>query len=130
MALFENGDLNSAGTEFEAVTHVMPRWAEARFALGSVYARTDRIRDALDHLQAALELNPDHFRANLLAGRILALQGRPDVGVTLLERAVTLKGDDAEAHAFLADAYRRLGRTAEAEAQQQKSRELTASKPN
>jgi choline-sulfatase len=125
LAQFEIGDLAGAATEFESVVRQMPKWADARFALGSVYARTERIPQALDELQTAIELEPNHFRANLLAGRILALQGRPDVGVTLLERAVTLKSDDAEAHAFLADAYRRLGRTAEAEAQQQKSRELT-----
>jgi Flp pilus assembly protein TadD len=49
--------------------------------------------------------------------------------VALLERAVALREDDAEAHAFLADAYRRLGRMTEAEVQQRKSQDLTRSKP-
>jgi tetratricopeptide (TPR) repeat protein len=128
IVLFESGDFSGAAPEFEATTAIMPKWADAQFALGSVYARTDRLRDALDHLQAAIELEPNHFRANLLAGRILALQGRPDVGVTLLEKAVLLKDDDAEGHAFLADAYRRLGRAAEAEAQQRRARELAAAR--
>jgi arylsulfatase A-like enzyme/Tfp pilus assembly protein PilF len=128
LALFESGDLSAAAPEFETTTRITPKWADAQFALGSVYARTDRVRDALDHLQTAIELDQNHFRANLLAGRILALQGRPDVGVALLERAVKLKDDDAEAHAFLADAYRKVGRTAEAEAQQRKSQELNGSK--
>jgi tetratricopeptide (TPR) repeat protein len=82
--------------------------------LGAIYARTDRIPEALDHLQIALELNPDHFRANLLAGRILALQGRPDVGLPLLEKAVKLQEKSGEAHLFLADAYRRLQRIPDA----------------
>jgi arylsulfatase A-like enzyme/Tfp pilus assembly protein PilF len=118
LALFETGDISGAGSAFEQVLTQNPKWADAHFSLGSVYARSDRIRDALDHLQTALELNPDHFRANLLAGRILSLQGRPDVGVSLLEKAVKLQEKSGEAHRFLADAYKRLGRTREAKVQE------------
>jgi choline-sulfatase len=129
LALFETGDLKGAAPEFETVTEKMPKWADAQFSLGSVYARTDRLRDALDRLQLAIESNPDHFQANLLAGRILSLQGRPDVGVALLEKAVQVQGDNAEAHAFLADAYRRLGRTSDAEQHERLSRGSSPGRP-
>lgn len=124
LALFETGQFQPAGNEFEFVTGKMPKWADAHYSLASVYARTDRIKDALDRLQTALEINPEHFRANLLAGRILSLQGRPDVGLTLLEKAAQLEPNNSEAHAFLADAYRRLGRADQARLHEQKSREL------
>jgi arylsulfatase A-like enzyme/thioredoxin-like negative regulator of GroEL len=124
LALYEKSELAAAASELEQVTEKMPKWADAQYSLASVYARVDRIKDALDRLQLALEANPEHFRANLLTGRILALQGRPDVGVTLLEKAVQLEPNNSEAHAFLADAYRRLGKTNEARVHEQKSREL------
>jgi arylsulfatase A-like enzyme/Tfp pilus assembly protein PilF len=124
LALFETGDLRGAGSAFEQVTTQNPKWADAHFSLGAVYARIDRIRDALDHLQTAIELNPDHFRANLLTGRILSLQGRPDIGLPLLEKAVKLQGSSGEAHLFLADAYRKLGRAREAKAQEELARTL------
>ena len=53
----------------------MPAWADARYSLGSVYARIDRVPDAMRELRAALDLEPRHFRANLLLGRILTLRG-------------------------------------------------------
>jgi arylsulfatase A-like enzyme/Tfp pilus assembly protein PilF len=124
LALFETGDPQGAASAFEAVTRQNPKWADAQFSLGSVYARTNRITDALDRLQIALELNPEHFRANLLTGRILALHGRPDVGLLLLEKATTLQPDSAEAHRFLADAYRKLGRVTDAQAQERQAATL------
>ena len=77
VALYETGDLKTAAGHFEIVASRMPKWADARYSLGSVYARIDRIADATKELRAALDLEPRHFRANLLLGRILTLQGTP-----------------------------------------------------
>jgi tetratricopeptide (TPR) repeat protein len=52
-----------------------PKWADAQFSLASVYARIDRVPEALDHLNLTLELLPDHYRANLLKGRIFVVAG-------------------------------------------------------
>src|SRR5207244_3254309 len=65
VALYETGDLQTAARQFEAVAARMPKFADARYSLGSVYARIDRVPDALDELKAALALEPRHFRANL-----------------------------------------------------------------
>jgi len=126
LALYETGDLKTAAGHFEIVVSRMPKFADARFSLGSIYARIDRVPEALAELKAALDLEPQHYRANLLNGRILDLQGKSAEAVPFLERAVQASAASAEAHAFLADAYERLGRGADAARERARARELRA----
>jgi arylsulfatase A-like enzyme/Flp pilus assembly protein TadD len=126
IALYETGDLKTAAGHFEIVVRRMPKFADARFSLGSIYARIDRVPEALAELKSALALEPQHYRANLLNGRILDLQGKPAEAVPFLERAVQANAASAEAHAFLADAYERLGRGADAARERARARELRA----
>jgi choline-sulfatase len=126
LALYETGDLKTAAGHFEIVVARQPKFADARFSLGSIYARIDRLPEALAELKAALELEPQHYRANLLNGRILDLQGKSAEAVPFLERAVQANAASAEAHAFLADAYERLGRGADAARERARARELRA----
>ena len=84
----------------------MPAWADARYSLGSVYARIDRIPDAIAELRAALDLEPRHFRANLLLGRILTLRGAAPLAVPYLRTAVNVQPDSSEAKQFLAEALK------------------------
>ena len=116
LALFETGDWKTAAVHFEIVVNKNPKWVDARYSLASVYARIDRVADAAAHLVLVLEDEPNHFRANLLLGRILTLKGQADAALPYLEKAVKVQADSAEANAFLADAYEKLGRTADAAA--------------
>jgi tetratricopeptide (TPR) repeat protein len=109
LALFETGDWPGAAKQFEvAVTHA-PRWADAQFSLASVYARIDRVPEALNHLDIALQLDPDHYRANLLRGRILSLQGDSAGALPNLQKAASVEPKSVEAHQFLSEAYAKLG---------------------
>jgi len=63
-----------------------------------VYARIDRVPEALNHLDIALQLDPDHYRANLLRGRILSLQGDSAGGLLNLQKAATVEPKSVEAH--------------------------------
>ena len=54
------------------------------------------------------------LRANLLLGRILTLQGQAAAAVDLLHVATSVQPSSAEAYQFLADAYEKSGRPAEA----------------
>ena len=63
----------------------------------------------MTELDNTLSITPDHYRANLLRGRILALQGNPLGGLNNLERATQIQPDSKEAHLFLAEAYAQLG---------------------
>ena len=89
-----------------SVASSLPGWADARYSLGSVYARVDRIPDAIAELRAALDLEPRHFRANLLLGRILTLRGEASLAVPYLRTAVTVQPDSSEAKQFLAEALK------------------------
>ena len=100
-----------------------PKWADAQFSLASVYARTDRVPQAMDHLDTCLALDPAHYRANLLRGRILYLQRRVDEALPNLQRAAEVQPDSREAHLFLADAYDALGDTAKAAAERRRPSE-------
>jgi Flp pilus assembly protein TadD len=114
----------SGGGEFKLVATRMPRWADARFSLGSVYARIDRVADAVIELRAAIDLEPRHFRANLLLGRIFTLQNQPAAAVPLLRTATDVDPASAEAHSFLADAYEKAGNTADAAKERERARAL------
>ncbi len=110
LALFDTGSIEESARHFEFVAKKNPKWADAQYSLASVYARIKRVPEALDLLQMALLSNPQHFRANLLLGRILTLQNLAGDGATYLETALKAQPNSAEAHSFLADAYQRLGR--------------------
>ena len=107
IALYETGDLQGAARHFAIVAGKMPGWADARYSLGSVYARIDRVAEATTELRAALALEPRHFRANLLLGRILTLQNQADAAIPLLRTAVEVDPKSTEAKAFLEEALKR-----------------------
>ena len=124
IALFETGDWKTAAGHFEIVAAKLPKFADARFSLGSVYARIDRVGEAVAELKAALELEPRHYRANLLLGRILTLQGQAVSGLPYLQRAAEAQPSSAEAQAFLADAYQALGQAADAARARERAQRL------
>ena len=93
-----------------------------------MYARTNRIPEAVEHLKMALELQPHHYRADLLLGRILSLQGDPSSGLANLQEAVTANPESREAHLFLADAYQQLGMKDKAERERAAAQNLPASR--
>jgi arylsulfatase A-like enzyme/Tfp pilus assembly protein PilF len=114
LALFETGDWQGAAPQFEAAVARAPRWADAHFSLAAVYARIDRLPDAMKELDATLALTPSHYRANLLRGRILSLEGDPAGALPNLEKAAEVEPNSREAHLFLAEAYTQLGRPLDA----------------
>ena len=104
VVLYETGELTTAAQHFAAVAAKMPDWADARYSLGSVYARIDRVNEALSELRVAVKLEPRHFRANLLLGRLLTLRGETALAVPYLRTAVEVQPTSEEAKRFLADA--------------------------
>jgi len=124
-AFYESGDLKSAAAHFGVVASRLPKWADARYSLASVYARIDRVDEAVAELRASLALEPGHFRANLLLGRILTLQGQAAAALPHLQTAAGAQPPDAEAYRFLADAYDKVGNAAEAAKARRRAGELT-----
>jgi len=125
LALYETGAWNDSVPYFEDVAKKRPKWVDAQYSLASVYARTKRVPEAVEILNRVLEISPDHFRANLLLGRILYLQGDPAAALPHLEKAVQVAPNSGEAHSFLADAYGQLERHADATRERGKARSLS-----
>ena len=129
LALFETGDWKGAAPQFEAAVARAPRWADAHFSLAAVYARIDRVPDAMTELNTTLSLSPNHYRANLLRGRILSLQRDALDALPNLQKAAEVQPDSGEAHAFLADAYAQLGRQLDADRERAEADRLKAPRP-
>jgi tetratricopeptide (TPR) repeat protein len=83
----------------------------------------------MKELNTTLGLNADHYRANLLRGRILSLQGNPVEALPNLSKAAKVQPESREAHAFLADAYRQLGQPLEAARESAEAERLRAPNP-
>jgi arylsulfatase A-like enzyme/Tfp pilus assembly protein PilF len=129
LALYETGDWQNAAPRFEAAVARAPRWADAHFSLAAVYARIDRVPEAMDHLKITLDFVPDHYRANLLRGRILYLQGDAAGAIPNLEQAAKSEPNSVEAHTFLAEAYAQSGNAAAASRERAAAAKLRSSAP-
>lgn len=70
---------------------------------------------AFDLAAEAAQRNPNDARNFFLTGKALVLLERNDVSVRWFEQAIALNADYPEPHYLLAQAYRRLGREADAE---------------
>ena len=75
-------------------------------------------------LRKAIGLNPDFAASHTLLGKLLVRDDRASEAVLDLERAVQLRPGYQPAHLYLGNAYRKLGRRADADREFQKLREL------
>src|SRR5258708_27989190 len=96
LALSAKADLKPAATHLEIAVQHSPDWTDARFSLAAIYARTDRLPEALANLDITLQLDPDHYRANLLRGRILSLQSASARALPNLEKSATVEPNSIE----------------------------------
>jgi arylsulfatase A-like enzyme/Tfp pilus assembly protein PilF len=129
LALMDQKDWSGAIGEFKAALANSQDDADLHLNLGIALARNSRILDAGNELEAAAKLNPASFRANLEAGRILGMQGNPVAALTYLQQAVLLDPNSQDAHHFLANIYRKLGKEEEADREQDEADRLKESKP-
>ncbi len=90
-----------------------PAAASVESNLGLVEAGFGRRREAVAHFREALAADPNHRRALLILGRLLAGSSPPEAE-ELLRRYRRRYGDDPEALTALADAVGRQGRREEA----------------
>jgi arylsulfatase A-like enzyme/Tfp pilus assembly protein PilF len=127
LALYETGDWQAAAPQFESVVARTPKWADAHFSLAAVDARIDKVPEAMDHLKITLDMVPDHYRANLLRGRIIYLQGDAAAAIPNLQAATKVEPNSVEAHTFLAEAYAQSGNATDAANEQAIATKLKSS---
>jgi Tfp pilus assembly protein PilF len=63
----------------------------------------------MKQFQETIRLKPDHFRANLLLGRLYGMQGDASAALPFLRKAAKIDPKSVEAHMFLANVYGGLG---------------------
>lgn len=104
-----------AKREFEEELKIDPRNPGAEYVLGEI-ARQDRdFPQAIEHFTRASQLDPTMVDAFIGLGKSLVAEGRVADAIAPLEHAVKLQPENPVAHYQLAFAYRRTGRTGEAE---------------
>jgi arylsulfatase A-like enzyme/Flp pilus assembly protein TadD len=129
LALIKTDQWEAAVPEFQTAVERQPTSAQFHFYLAGVQSHLKHVPEATKEYEKALEINPGYFEANLMYGRLLSLEQHPDAALPKLLHAARINPDSAEVHAFLADAYRQLGQTENAERERTKAAELKAEPP-
>jgi choline-sulfatase len=109
IALRETGELEKSAGEFERAVARAADSPDMHFSLASVYEKMGRTTDAAREYKTALQLDSQHFLANLMLGRLLGMQNQPAEALPYLQAAVRLNPRSVDAHKFLANVYSELG---------------------
>jgi tetratricopeptide (TPR) repeat protein len=105
----EKSDFEQAARQFEAERRINPDYALAYERLGDSYMHLEKLPDAQMALTKAITLDTNLTSAFVKMGMVLLRRGDAQTAVMYLVHAEKLAPDDFETHAFLAQAYRRIG---------------------
>ena len=98
----QQGSLDAAAHEYEAVIHLQPGLAEAYINLGLIYYAQAKFEDSARVLSTAAKLKPGMRGVSLWLGIDYVKLNRPAKGVALLQEAVRLDPADKVAQGWLA----------------------------
>lgn len=107
-----------AVTELQAELKIDPRNPQAQYDLALAQIQTSQPQAAVATLQALVDSYPDYAEAQYELGKALLQIGKPDQAVLHLQSAITYAPDLDDAHKQLIVAYRRAGRTEDANREQ------------
>jgi arylsulfatase A-like enzyme/Tfp pilus assembly protein PilF len=126
MALAETGDWTGSAQQLEAAAARAPDSDEVHFDLATAYEHLGRVSEATQAFQDTLRLNPDHYRANLMFGRLLGMHENPRAALPYLLTAAKLQPRLPDAHKFLANVYTELGEEENARRERAEAERLKA----
>jgi tetratricopeptide (TPR) repeat protein len=106
-------DTSEALREFEQELEVDPSNANAAYEAGDLHRKAWQLEAARDCFARALKSYPDFPEALVGLGRTLIELGQPAAAIEPLRAAIAQNPADKVAHYQLAQAYGRLGQTAE-----------------
>jgi len=113
-----------AQTELNEELKVDPTSAQAEYEMGEVYRKHAQLEPAVTAFRRALALDPAAVPARLGLAKALRQLERPREALEALEPARDSAPDDPAVHFLLAQIYRDLGRTAEAQQEEAKFKQL------
>jgi len=129
LSLIKTGQWEAALPEMQAAVVCSPSSAQMHFYLGAAHLRLKHVPEATSEFDKALELDANHFLANLKYGELLVVEGKAAAALPKLSRAAKVDPKSAEAHAFLARAYEALGQKQNAQRERAKAAQLGAQPP-
>ncbi|HVG32767.1 MAG TPA: tetratricopeptide repeat protein [Pyrinomonadaceae bacterium] len=129
-ALEGAGETESALAAYRELLALQPDSADGHLGLGALLVKLggDRTLEGTKELMRAVSLNGDLYEARITLGRTLVRLGRAEEAVEHLERAAALAPRNPEPHYQLALAYRRLGKLAQAERENEIVKEIHAAR--
>ena len=110
-------DKDAARREFGKELHLVPRHVAARLQIAMLDVETGKPEEAGRLAKEAAEINPQDPLAFLIMGRAALNEKRFADAVPALQTAAHLSPENAEAHLYLEQAYRRLGKPDQARQQ-------------
>jgi tetratricopeptide (TPR) repeat protein len=96
LELMNHGEPAAAATCFEQIVEMVPEFADAHVGLGIAYAVTGNIYPALDHLEEAVNLEPDNFFAHFKLGQLQFKLHVPKKGYEEMQKALDCATSIAE----------------------------------
>ena len=126
LLLIKTGQWQGALTEMKAAVACVPASPLFHFQLAAVYMHLKQLPEASSEYEKALAIDPGYFEANLMYGSLLLSKDHADAGLSKLTRAVNNDPNFPEAHAFLAEAYEKLGPTRNSSEERAKAAQLKA----
>jgi tetratricopeptide (TPR) repeat protein len=117
-----------AAREFEQELAVDPTNADAAYELGELARKAGELDKARELFAAAVKHYPEFEEGLVGLGRVLVAQGKAELALAPLRKAVALNPKDDVAHFQIYQAYRALGQGAEAQKAQAEFQRLRAQK--
>jgi len=119
-ALERNGDAADALNIYRQLIKIAPNLAEGYLGLGVLLVKTDgaNLSEGLEKLHQSVKINPNLYEAQITLGKTLLRQNKTEEALIHLRKAVELLPENPEPHYQLLQAFRKLGRKADADAEQ------------
>lgn len=119
-ALERSGDTVDALNIYRQLIKIAPGFAEGYLGLGVLLVKTDGANssEGLENLQQAVKINPNLYEAQITLGKTLLQQNKTEEALIYLQKAVELLPGNPEPRYQLLQAFRKLGRKADADAEQ------------
>ena len=128
VALIRLGRPSEAIPEFQAELKLSPNDPDTQYNLAFALLETSQKDQAMALLQTLLAAHPDHAQAQYQLGKELLASGDKDQAIPHLEAAARLDPGQDYIHYQLQAAYRKAGRTSDADKELEMYREIKAQK--